>query len=53
MNSTLERPPQGSSLNHQVNMVDTIDRRPLIQDHPHVPEIGVPLQQPWGSVEEQ
>jgi hypothetical protein len=48
-NSSLERPSQGDNLNHLANMADTISRILLIYDHPHMPEIGVPSQQPRGS----
>jgi hypothetical protein len=42
VNSSLEDPPRCDSLDHLVNTAHTIDRRPIIQDHPYMPEIGVP-----------
>jgi hypothetical protein len=50
-NSTLERPPWGSNLDHLVDTADIISRKLLICDHLHVPEIGVPSKQPRGSDE--
>jgi hypothetical protein len=53
VNSTLKRLTRDRILNHLANMADTINRRPLVQDHPYVPEVGVPSQQPWGSNKER
>jgi hypothetical protein len=48
-NSTLERPPRGGSLDHLVNTVDMVGHRPLVQDHPYMPHIGV-LMKSHGSL---
>jgi hypothetical protein len=42
VDSSLERPPQSGNLDHLADMVDTISRKLLIYDHPHMPEIDVP-----------
>jgi hypothetical protein len=47
--SSLKRPPRSGSLDHLAKVVDIIGRRLLLDDHPHMPEIGVPTKQPRGS----
>jgi hypothetical protein len=39
---SLKRPPRSDSLNHLADTADTISHRLLIDDDPHVQEIGVP-----------
>jgi hypothetical protein len=50
--SSLKRPPQGGSLDHLADTMDTIDHRLLIYDHLYVLEIHVLSKQPWSSNEE-
>jgi hypothetical protein len=52
-NSSLECPPQGGNLYHLADTMDTIGRRLLIDDHPHVSEIDIPTKQPWGFDEKR
>jgi hypothetical protein len=51
--SSLEYPPQSNNLDHLVDTADTISHRLLVYDHLHVPEIGVPMKQPWGFDEKR
>jgi hypothetical protein len=44
--SSLEHPSRGDALDHLADTVDTIHHRLLVDDHLHVPEIGVPTKQP-------
>jgi hypothetical protein len=43
--------PQCRSLDHLVNAADMISRRPLIDDHMHMPKVRVPAKQPQGTNE--
>jgi hypothetical protein len=47
--SSLEHPAHSGSLDHLANTVNMIGHRLLIDDHPHMSEIGVPMKQPQGS----
>jgi hypothetical protein len=40
-------------LDHLVNTVDTIGRRPLVDYHMYMPKVRVPMKQPRGSNEER
>jgi hypothetical protein len=51
--SSLEHPPRSGNLDHLIDIADTISRRLLMDDHPHVSEIGVPTKQPQGSDEKR
>jgi hypothetical protein len=51
--SSLKCPPQGGILDHLVDTADMINRRLLVYDHMHVPEICVSLKEPRGSDEER
>jgi hypothetical protein len=46
--TSLECLPRCGSLDH---LADTIGHRPLIDDHPYVPQVSVPSKQPRGSDE--
>jgi hypothetical protein len=50
--ASLERPPRCGSLNHQADVVNMIDHRPLIDDHAHMPQVRVSMKHPWGADEE-
>jgi hypothetical protein len=52
--SSLEHPTRGGggTIDHLVDMVDTISHRLLVYDHTYVPEIRVCSKQPRGFDEE-
>jgi hypothetical protein len=50
--ASLECPPRCGGLNHLADVVNTIGRRPLIDDRVHMPQVRVPTKKPRGVDEE-
>jgi hypothetical protein len=50
--ASLERPPRCESYDHLTDVADMIGRRPLIDDHVHLPQLRVPTKQPRGADKE-
>jgi hypothetical protein len=51
--SSLKCSPRKGTIYHLTDMADMISHRLLVDDQPHVPEIIVPMKQPWDSDEKR
>jgi hypothetical protein len=49
--ASLKCPPRCGSLDHLADVANMIGRRPLIDDHMHMPKVRVPTKQPRGADE--
>jgi hypothetical protein len=49
--ASLEHPPRCGSLDHVADAANMIGRRPLVDNHMHMPKVRVPAKQPWDADE--
>jgi hypothetical protein len=49
--ASLECAPRCGSLDHAMDAANTIGRWPLVDDHPHMPKVRVPMMQPQDTDE--